>query len=115
LQSRNGQPVHEGASLWKIVNVAAASALRGYYGVADYASAKAGIVAFTINAAKELQPLNIQVNAIIPVAQSRMIDSLGDYYKRAFGEKAASESRRSRRPTRWCLRSCSSPVVTQTT
>ena len=74
----------------KIVNVAAAAALSGYYGVADYASAKGGIVAFTINAAKELQSLNIQVNAIIPVARSRMIDSLGDYYKRAFGEKAAA-------------------------
>ncbi len=38
----------------KIVNVAAAAALRGYQGVADYASAKGGIVSFTLNAAKEL-------------------------------------------------------------
>jgi 3-oxoacyl-[acyl-carrier protein] reductase len=74
----------------KIINVAAASALKAYYGVADYASAKGGIVAFTRNAAKELQPLNIQVNAIIPVARTRMIDSLGEYYERAFGGKAAS-------------------------
>jgi 3-oxoacyl-[acyl-carrier protein] reductase len=74
----------------KIVNVAAAAALRGYHGVADYASAKGGIVAFTRNAAKELQSLNIQVNAVIPVARTRMIDSLGGYYERAFGEKAAT-------------------------
>jgi 3-oxoacyl-[acyl-carrier protein] reductase len=74
----------------KIINVAAAAALRGYHGVADYASAKGGIVAFTRNAAKELQSFNVQVNAIVPVARTRMIDSLGDYYERTFGEKAAT-------------------------
>jgi 3-oxoacyl-[acyl-carrier protein] reductase len=74
----------------KIVNVAAASALRAYAGVADYASAKGGIVAFTRSAARELQPLNVQVNAIIPVARTRMIDALGAYYEKALGVRAAS-------------------------
>lgn len=74
----------------KIVNVAAASAVKAYYGVADYASAKGGVLAFTRNAARELQPLNIQVNAIIPAARTRMIDALGEYYGRAFGQRAAS-------------------------
>jgi 3-oxoacyl-[acyl-carrier protein] reductase len=74
----------------KIVNVAAASALRAYVGVADYASAKGGIVALTRNAARELQPLNIQVNAIIPVARTRMIDALGAYYEKSLGSRAAS-------------------------
>jgi 3-oxoacyl-[acyl-carrier protein] reductase len=74
----------------KIVNVAAASALKAYAGVADYASAKGGIIAFTRNAARELQPLNIQVNAIIPVARTRMIDALGAYYEKALGTRAAS-------------------------
>lgn len=74
----------------KIINVAAAAALRAYHGVADYASAKGGIVAFTRNAAMELQSLNIQVNVIIPVARTRMIDSLGDYYGKALGRKAAT-------------------------
>jgi len=40
--------------------------------LADYASAKAGIIAFTRNAARELLPLNIQVNAVLPVARSQM-------------------------------------------
>jgi len=75
----------------KIVNVAAAAALRAYQGVADYGSAKGGIVAFTRNAARELMPLNIQVNCVIPVAQSRMIDSLGEYYKRQFGAGASAK------------------------
>ena len=73
----------------KIVNVAAASALRAYAGVADYASAKGGIVAFTRNAARELQPFNVQVNAIIPVARTRMIEALGAYYEKTHGARAA--------------------------
>jgi 3-oxoacyl-[acyl-carrier protein] reductase len=64
----------------KIINVTAPSAVRGSFGVADYASAKAGIIAFTRNAARELLPLNIQVNAILPVARTRMTDALANYY-----------------------------------
>jgi len=78
----------KGKRAGKIVNVAAAAALKAYQGVADYGSAKGGIVAFTRNAARELMPLNIQVNCVIPVAQSRMIDSLGEYYRRQFGAGA---------------------------
>ena len=44
----------------KIINVAAPSALRGSYGVSDYAAAKGGIIAFTRNAANELRSYNIQ-------------------------------------------------------
>ncbi len=43
----------------KIVNVTAPSALRGGNGVADYASAKGGIIALTRNVARDLLPLNI--------------------------------------------------------
>ncbi len=78
----------------KIINVTAPSAVRGSSGVADYASAKAGIIAFTRNAARELLPFNIQVNAVLPVAQSRMTDALAQYHAR-FGntENAARLSR----------------------
>jgi 3-oxoacyl-[acyl-carrier protein] reductase len=74
----------------KIINVTAPSAIRGSSGVADYAAAKGGIIAFTKNAAKELAPLNIQVNAILPVAHSRMTDAL-DEYRGRFGEEAAAQ------------------------
>ena len=60
----------------KIINIAAPSALRGSYGVADYAAAKGGIVAFTRNAANELKSYNIQVNCISPVADTRMTEEL---------------------------------------
>jgi 3-oxoacyl-[acyl-carrier protein] reductase len=74
----------------KIVNVTAPSAVRGSYGVADYASAKGGIIAFTRNAARELLPLNIQVNAVLPVARSRMTDALAKYHATFVGEESAA-------------------------
>lgn len=77
----------------KIINVTAPSAIRGSSGVADYASAKGGIIAFTKNAAKELTPLNIQVNAVLPVASSRMTEALAEYQSRLFGEQAAARLR----------------------
>lgn len=77
----------------KVINVTAPAALRGSYGVADYASAKGGIIAFTRNAAREFLPLNIQVNAVLPVAESRMTEALETYYMDQFGEEAASRLR----------------------
>ncbi len=73
----------------KVINVTAPAAVRGSYGVADYASAKGGIIAFTRNAAREFIPLNIQVNAVLPVAESRMTEALVAYYVGQFGEEAA--------------------------
>ena len=69
----------------KIINLAAPAALRGFYGVADYATAKGGIVALTKNAAKELVPFNIQVNAVAPVAETRMTEALSGYYTAQLG------------------------------
>lgn len=66
----------------KIINVAAPSALRGSTGVADYATAKGGIISFTYNAAAELEEHNIQVNCISPVARTRMTDALIEYRRK---------------------------------
>ncbi len=53
----------------KIINVAAPSGLRAStLGVADYAAAKGGIVAFTKTAAREIAPFGITVNCISPEA-----------------------------------------------
>lgn len=69
----------------KIINIAAPSALRGSYGVADYAAAKGGIVAFTRNAANELKSYNIQVNCISPTADTRMTDALTEFRREQLG------------------------------
>jgi len=69
----------------KILNIAAPSALRGSYGVADYAAAKGGIIAFTKNAANELKVHNIQVNCISPVADTRMTEALTEFRREHLG------------------------------
>ncbi len=56
--------------------------------MADYAAAKGGIIAFTKNAAKELAPFNIQVNAVLPVARSGMTEALDQYNRNRFGPEA---------------------------
>ncbi|HYW35322.1 MAG TPA: SDR family NAD(P)-dependent oxidoreductase [Balneolaceae bacterium] len=73
----------------KVINVTAPTAIRGGSDVVDYASAKGGITAFTKNVAKELKPMNIQVNAVLPVASSRMTDSLAAYYNDKYGRQMA--------------------------
>ena len=69
----------------KIINIAAPSALRGSFGVADYAAAKGGIIAFTKNAASELSAYNIQVNCISPVADTRMTEELTKFRREQLG------------------------------
>ncbi len=60
----------------KIVNVASQSAIRASVGLVDYSAAKGGILSLTRNAARELKPLNIQVNAVLPIANTRMTEAL---------------------------------------
>ncbi len=74
----------------KIINLAAPSALRGSFGVADYAAAKGGIIAFTRNAASELKPYNIQVNCISPVAETRMTEALFAFRRQHLSEPVAT-------------------------
>jgi len=49
-----------------IVNVSSINAIRGYRGVSVYSAAKAGLDGFTRSLARELGPLNIRVNSVVP-------------------------------------------------
>jgi 3-oxoacyl-[acyl-carrier protein] reductase len=49
-----------------IVNVSSINAIRGYRGVAVYSAAKAGLDGFSRSLARELGPLNIRVNTVVP-------------------------------------------------
>lgn len=82
----------------KIINLTAPAAIRGNFAVADYASAKGGIIAFTLNAAKEFSGLNIQVNAVLPVAESRMTDALYDFFSQVAGEAAVASLKQIPKP-----------------
>ncbi|HEY6104680.1 MAG TPA: SDR family NAD(P)-dependent oxidoreductase [Anaeromyxobacteraceae bacterium] len=60
----------------RIINTTSLSGLLGNFGQANYASAKAGIYGLTRVAALELQKSGITVNAVAPVAITRMTSDL---------------------------------------
>jgi NAD(P)-dependent dehydrogenase (short-subunit alcohol dehydrogenase family) len=80
-------PTHWAATHWReqskagnevdaaIVNTSSTSGLIGNPGQANYGAAKAGIAAFTVIAAQELQRYGVRVNAIAPAARTRMTEA----------------------------------------
>jgi NAD(P)-dependent dehydrogenase (short-subunit alcohol dehydrogenase family) len=60
----------------RIVNTTSVSGMMGNFGQANYAAAKAGIYGLTRTAAIELQKQRITVNAIAPIAKTRMTEDL---------------------------------------
>jgi NAD(P)-dependent dehydrogenase (short-subunit alcohol dehydrogenase family) len=60
----------------RIINTTSLSGLMGNFGQANYSSAKAGIYGFTRTLAIELAKANVTVNAIAPVALTRMTEDL---------------------------------------
>ena len=60
----------------RIINTTSVSGLVGNVGQTNYGAAKAGIAAFTIIAAQELEPYGVTVNAISPGARTRMTENL---------------------------------------
>ncbi|MEX6429466.1 MAG: SDR family oxidoreductase [Ferrimicrobium sp.] len=61
----------------RIINTTSASGIYGNVGQANYGAAKAGIASLTNIAAMELGRYGVTVNAIAPVALTRMTENLG--------------------------------------
>ena len=61
----------------RMVNVASIAGIAGFHGQANYAAAKAGVIALTKVASKELARRGITVNAVAPgVIRTPMLDAL---------------------------------------
>jgi len=60
-----------------VINTSSPSGLFGNVGQVNYAAAKMGIAAMTIVAAKELGRYGVRVNAIAPVARTRLTEMVG--------------------------------------
>ncbi len=80
----------KGGNGGKIINITSPAGVRAVPGLSDYGAAKAGILQLTKISAKELLPLNIQVNCILPVAETRMTDALDEFDRQTLGDKARS-------------------------
>jgi NAD(P)-dependent dehydrogenase (short-subunit alcohol dehydrogenase family) len=76
--------LHHAAGYWRaqtkaghdvnaaVINTSSGSGLRGNPGQLNYAAAKAGIAAMTLVGAQELDRYGVRVNAIAPVARTRL-------------------------------------------
>jgi NAD(P)-dependent dehydrogenase (short-subunit alcohol dehydrogenase family) len=67
-----------------VINTSSTSGLLGNPGQTNYGAAKAGIAAFSVIAAMELERYGVRVNAIAPAARTRMTEAtpgLGDVVK----------------------------------
>ncbi len=67
----------------RVINISSYTGLHGNVGQAAYAAAKAGVVGFTKTAAKELGRFGVTVNAIVPNARTRMVESIPAAQKEA--------------------------------
>jgi NAD(P)-dependent dehydrogenase (short-subunit alcohol dehydrogenase family) len=61
----------------RLITTSSSSGIYGNVGQTNYGAAKAGIAAFTVIAAKELERYGVTVNAIAPGARTRMTEDLG--------------------------------------
>ena len=61
----------------RIINTSSVSGIYGNPGQTNYGAAKAGIAAFTVIAALEMARYGVTVNAVAPVALTRMTENLG--------------------------------------
>jgi NAD(P)-dependent dehydrogenase (short-subunit alcohol dehydrogenase family) len=64
------------AGYGRVVNTTSASGLFGYFGQANYGAAKAGLVGLTRSLAVEGRKVGVSVNAISPMASTRMTQDL---------------------------------------
>lgn len=93
-QHKAGKPVSG-----RIINTTSVSGIYGNPGQTNYGAAKAGIASFTIIAALELARYDVTVNAVAPVALTRMTENLS--------VAPANDSERDMRSPQWIA-----PIVT---
>ena len=83
----------------RIINTTSVSGIYGNIGQTNYGAAKAGIASFTNIAALELARYGVTVNAVAPVALTRMTEGLGP--------APETEEEKERRSPKWIA-----PIVT---
>lgn len=94
----NDGPDGPGGSVGVIVNTASIAAFEGQVGQGAYSASKAGVVALTFTAARDLAPLGIRVNAIAPgLMETPLIATIRDDVKQGLVDTVV-HPRRAGRP-----------------
>jgi len=75
----------------RIINTTSVAGLLGNFGQANYGSAKAGIAGFTRVAALELVKYGVTVNAIAPVALTRLTEDLPMFQDQSLADQLKPE------------------------
>ena len=76
-RAKEGEPVDA-----RIINTSSGAGLQGSIGQSNYAAAKAGIAALTLNQAAELQRYGVTANAITPAARTGMTTAVPEMAQR---------------------------------
>jgi 3-oxoacyl-[acyl-carrier protein] reductase len=79
---RAAAPIFKEQQSGRIVNIASINAMRGRFGQANYAAAKAGMIGLTKTVAKELGRYQVTVNAVAPgMIETDMIKTMPEEFR----------------------------------
>lgn len=71
-------PLCDYVVLFRVINISSVAGLYGNFGQANYGAAKMGVVGLMNTLAVEGKKDNIFVNAVAPIAQSRLTKTVAD-------------------------------------
>lgn len=93
-QMEKNEPFNDHGGRGVIINTASVAAYEGQIGQVAYSASKAGVVGMTLPMARDLAPLGIRVNTIVPgLIHTPMFDGVPDNYVKALGQMVVNPQR----------------------
>ncbi|NIB44665.1 SDR family oxidoreductase [Pseudomaricurvus alkylphenolicus] len=93
-QMAKNEPFNEHGGRGVIINTASVAAYEGQIGQVAYSASKGGIVGMTLPMARDLGPLGIRVNTIVPgLIHTPLFDSAPDNVVKALGQMVVNPQR----------------------
>ena len=93
-QMEKNEPFNDHGGRGVIINTASVAAYEGQIGQVAYSASKAGVVGMTLPMARDLAPLGIRVNTIVPgLIHTPMFDGAPDNVVKALGQMVVNPQR----------------------